>query len=267
MVLVASLAGGFDGAFGTPLAGTVFALEVQTSGALRYDALVPALAAAITGDEVARGLGLHHIDGPVLRATVRPELLAKVALAGIVFGLVGTAFVAATHACRQAAARLATWPPLRPAIGGVLVLALVGVTGSRQYLGLSLSLADRSLAGGAGVVGLAFALKLLFTSVSLGFGFQGGEVTPLFVMGAASGVTVARLLDAPVPLLAACGFAAVFAGAANIPLTCTVLAAELFGSTAVVYFAVACVFAYIVSGETGLYESQRRGDRRKLDPW
>ena len=257
-VLIASLAGGFAGAFGTPLAGTVFALEVQTSGAVRYDALVPALAAGVTGDRVARALGLGHGLVEPISVSVDLVTLLKVALAGVAFGLVGTAFVQLTRLVRALAARLVRWPPLRPALGGVAILVLLGLVGTRQYLGLSLGLADRSLAGGAGVIGLAFALKLLFTSVSLGFGFQGGEVTPLFVMGASLGVTLARLLDVPVPLLAACGFVAVFAGAANTPLTCTFLGAELFGSAGVVYFAVACVLAYIASADSGLYEGQRR---------
>ncbi|MBW8827308.1 MAG: chloride channel protein [Acidobacteria bacterium] len=211
---------------------------------------MPALAAGVTGDRMARALGLHHRVFSPITLGVEGGTLLKVAVAGVAFGLVGTAFVQLTHLVRRVAGRLVRWPPLRPALGGAVVLALLGLVGSRQYLGLSLGLADRSLAGGAGVIGAAFALKLLFTSVSLGFGFQGGEVTPLFVIGASLGVTLARLLDVPVPL-------AVFAGAANTPLTCTFLGAELFGSAGVVYFAVACVLAYIASAESGLYESQR----------
>jgi H+/Cl- antiporter ClcA len=111
-----------------------------------------------------------------------------------------------------------------------------------------------------GVAAGAFALKLLLTSISLGAGFQGGEVTPLFVIGATLGVALARLLDVPVPLLAAVGFVAVFAGATNTPLACTIMAVELFGAAVAVPAAICCVVSFVVSAERGIYASQRVGD-------
>ena len=105
----------------------------------------------------------------------------------------------------------------------------------------------------------ARAGALVFTSLTLGSGFQGGEVTPLFVMGATLGATLGRVLDAPIPLLAAICFVAVFAGAANTPLACTVMALELFGAANVVFFAIACVISYFASAHRGIYNSQRIG--------
>lgn len=113
------------------------------------------------------------------------------------------------------------------------------------------------IAGGAGVIGAAFALKLLFTSITLGSGFQGGEVTPLFVIGATLGATLGHLLGVPVPLLAAIGFVAVFAGATNTPLACTIMGVELFGAGPIVLLAVACIASYVVTGERGIYATQR----------
>jgi H+/Cl- antiporter ClcA len=137
------------------------------------------------------------------------------------------------------------------------VIGLTYLVDSRDYLGLSLPLISAALAGGVGVAAFAFALKLAFTAVTLGTGFQGGEVTPLFVIGATLGATLGTLLGVPVPLMAALGFVAVFAGAANVPLACTIMGVELFGSQGLVLFAVACVVAYVFSSHRGIYGAQR----------
>lgn len=260
MMLIAALGGGFGAVFGVPIAGCVFALEVQAIGRLRYDALVPALTASLVGDMVVRGLGVHHTPYPPLgdiHLTV--ALVLKVAVAGVAFGLCGIAFSSAVHAVRHVCARWLSWPPIRPVFGGFGIIALVWIVGTRDYLGLSLPLIGDALTGGNGVTDWSFLAKLVFTAVTLGAGFQGGEVTPLFVIGATLGVTMARLLDVPVPILAAVGFVAVFAGAANVPLTCTVMGAELFGAGhgTVALFAIGSVMAYVCSSHTGIYRSQR----------
>jgi H+/Cl- antiporter ClcA len=258
ILLIASIAGGFGAVFGVPVAGTIFALEVQTVGRIRFDALVPAFVAAVTGDALVRGLGYEHDALPRIGdVAVDATLLAKCAVAGVAFGLTAIVFADLTHALRQVMARLVAWPPLRPLLGGIVLVALVGATDGRAYLGLSTPLVADALAGGGGIVAGAFALKLLFTSLSLGTGFQGGEVTPLFVMGATLGASLAQLLGLPVPLLASIGFVAVFAGASNTPLACTVMAAELFGSAIVVPAAAACIVSYVISTERSIYESQR----------
>jgi len=180
-------------------------------------------------------------------------------VASLAFGLTAHAFSHLTHAIRRVMATAVGWPPLRPFIGGLIVIALTLIVGNQAYNGLSLALAAEALAGGAGIISLAFAIKLVFTAVTLGSGFQGGEVTPLFVMGATLGVTLGRLLGVPVELMAAIGFVAVFAGAANVPLACTVMGAELFGADAIVLFAVACVVSYTFSPHQGIYHAQRIG--------
>lgn len=255
LLLIAALGGGFGAVFGVPLAGAVFALEVQSIGRVRYEALVPALTAALIGDLVVSGLGYHHAARPQLAVSLDLALVGKVALAGLAFGLAGAAFVELTHAVRRMMARRVAWAPLRPVLGGIAVVALAGMFGS-EYLGLSLPLADRALAGEH--LGFAvFALKILFTAVTLGCAFPGGEVTPLFVIGATLGAALASPLGLPVALLAAIGFVAVFAGAANTPLACVLLGAELFGSAAVVPIAVGCVISYVFSSHRGIYTTQR----------
>lgn len=255
LLLMAAIAGGFGAMFGVPLAGAVFAMEVQAVGRVRYEALVPALTASIVGDLVVRGLGHAHAARLSLDIPVEADVLAKIALAGIAFGLVSTLFAALVHHIERQAARWIAWKPLRLAAGGVAIVGLVALFG-RDYLGLSLPLADHALAG-VDPGDWAWALKLLFTVVALGSGIPGGEVTPLFVIGATLGGALAGPLHLPVPVLAAVGFVAVFAGAANTPLACTIMGAELFGSGAIVASAVGCVIAYVASSHRGIYATQR----------
>lgn len=255
LLIVTAIGGGFGAVFGVPLAGAVFALEVQAIGRLRYDALVPALAASLVGDLVVDGLGYEHALRSVVDVDVSVALVLKVAAAGLAFGLTGAAFAELTHTIKRLQARRVRWTPLRPALGGFGIVALATLFG-HEYLGLSLPLVDDSLAG-AHLGFSVFALKLLFTAVTLGSGFPGGEVTPLFVIGTTLGAALADPLDLPVTLCAAIGFVAVFAGAANTPLACTVMAAELFGSGIIVPAAVGCVVAYIFSSHRGIYSTQR----------
>jgi H+/Cl- antiporter ClcA len=265
-MLIAAMAGGFGAVFGVPLAGAVFGLEVQAVGRLRYEALVPSLVASVVGDLVVRRLGVEHLLTPELaRFEPSPLLLGKVAVAGVAFGLTALAFTVVVHRIKRGFAMI-PWAPARPLVGGVLVVLMTLAVGDRLYNGLSLGLIESGLFGGP-VPTWAFAAKLAFTAVTLGSGFVGGEVTPLFVIGTTLGATLAGVLDVPVPLLAALGFVAVFAGAANTPLACTVMGVELFGGGAVGYFAVACVLAYIFSSHRGIYGAQRSGGPKLPGSW
>jgi len=259
LVLIAAVSGGFASVFSVPLAGAVFALEVQSVGRVRYDALVPSLTAAMVGNLTMHALDLPHDVTPHVElapVALTLVLLAKVAVAALAFGLVSVAFSELVEGTRRAFAVLVGWPPLRPFLGGVAVVALTFVAGTRDYLGLSLPLIEQAVTGGA-VLWYAFALKLLFTVVTLGSGFQGGEVTPLFVIGATLGAALAGPLGVPTELLAAVGFVAVFGAATNTPLACTIMGLELFGSAALPYLAVGCVVAYVFSSHRGIYGAQR----------
>jgi H+/Cl- antiporter ClcA len=150
-------------------------------------------------------------------------------------------------------------------MGGLLVIGLVWVSGTRDYLGLGVSSPDPQAVtivrcfepGGAHA--FSWLWKIVFTAVTLSSGFKGGEVTPLFFIGAALGNTFAAFVGAPVDLFAALGFASVFAGATNTPIACTIMAVELFGSEYIIYFATSCLIAYLFSGHSGIYLSQRIG--------
>lgn len=256
-LLMCGIAGGFSSVFGTPLAGTIFGLEVLALGAIRYDALLPCLLAALVGDRVCLAWGVHHAT---YSAGAVPSLTPVTWL--VIFGLgvlaAGAAvlFVHLTERCAALGKRLLPChPALRPALGGAVVILLSLVFG-RDYLGLSLPLLAQAFQPG-GVVLWAFALKLLFTAVTLGSGFKGGEVTPLFAIGASLGAALATLTHQPVGLFAALGFVAVFAGAANTPLACALLGIELFGAPLALPLLLVCTVSYLLSGHRGIYLSQK----------
>lgn len=260
VLLVSAVSGGFGAVFGVPVAGAVFGLEVHSVGRIRHDAIVPALTASFVGDRVVHALGVPHLPVPVIgEVDLGIGLLAKVVIASLLFAWAAVAFIELTHGIKALLARFVSWPPLRPLLGGSAVLAMTLAIGSRDYLGLSLPLIEQALAGGVGLAAFAFLGKLVFTAVTLGSGFQGGEVTPLFVIGSTLGATIGVLLDAPVPLFAAIGFVAVFAAATNTPIACTIMAVELFGAGPIVPAAIACVVAYVFSSHRSIYSSQRIG--------
>jgi H+/Cl- antiporter ClcA len=259
LLLVAAVSGGFAAVFSVPLAGFVFGLEVRSVGRIRYDAIVPSLAAAIVGNLVFQWLDLPHDVTPSYELApigLEALLLAKVALAALLFGVAAMVFSELTEGLKRVFGAVVAYPPLRPFAGGLLVVGLALLVGGEDYLGLSLPLIDSSLTG-AEVVWYAFALKLVFTALTLGAGFQGGEVTPLFVIGATLGAALAEPLGVPVELLASIGFVAVFAAATNTPLACTIMGLELFGVGALPYLAVGCVIAYVFSAHRGIYGAQR----------
>jgi H+/Cl- antiporter ClcA/PII-like signaling protein len=270
LMLMAGIAAGFGAVFGTPIAGAVFALEVLTVGRIQYEALIPCLIAAITGDWICQLWGTGHTHYQIAFGAGHPSfhldvwLFAKVALAGIAFGLISQLFAEASHGAQSVLKKLIPFAPLRPVLSGVVIIGLVYALGSRSYLGLGVwspNPADPTIAGFFNpmlvVDHWSWLWKFLFTVITLSAGFKGGEVTPLFFIGAALGNTLAYLLGAPVDLMAGLGFVAVFAGASNTPLACTVMGIELFGADNTVYIATACFIAYAFSGHSGIYLSQR----------
>ncbi len=259
LLLITAVAGGFGAMFGVPVGGAVFALEFQHHRRINYDAFVPAFTASIIGDRVVRKFDIHHLAVHKLtNVNIDTSLLWRIVLASVVFAAVAATFIYLVHAIKNWSTKLISWPPLRPVVGGALLLLLTTLVDSRDYLGLSTSLAETALTGAVGIVALAFVWKLLFTSVTLGTGFVGGEVLSLFIIGALVGAQTGRLLDASIPLFAILGFVGVFAAAANTPVTCIVIGAELFGTTALVPIAIVCVLSYAFSGKSSIYSSQRR---------
>ncbi len=266
IVLMAGISGGFASVFGTPLAGMLFGLEVLAFGKFRYEGLFPCLIAAIVGDQITLAWGLHH---QVYQIPIVPKLtilgLLTAIVAGAIFGLTAKVFATLTHQISAYFKAKISYPPFRPMVGGILIAILIQSVGTTKYIGLGIptivSAFDTQLPP------WDFAAKIGFTALSLGSGFKGGEVTPLFYIGATLGNALAQplpwsdapLFGLPAPLLAGMGFVAVFAGAANTPLASTLMAIELFGVAAGSYAGIACIVSYLCSGHAGIYRSQRVG--------
>ncbi len=267
LVLMAGVSAGFAAVFGTPLAGAVFALEVLAGPTyrMRWWALPGCLLAAFAADQVGLWWGVQHT---AYEAGTLPLIsvwvLACVALAGGVFGLTGRVFALSVHALSTQFKQWIAYPPLRPLIGGVVITAIVVWGHADRYIGLGIPVIleafDQPLAP------WDFAAKLAMTVLSLGSGFKGGEVTPLFYIGATLGNALAPIVDLPLGLMAAMGFVAVFAGASNTPLACTLMAMELFGLQTGAFAAVACTVSYFFSGRTSIYKAQRHAKRPWLAP-
>jgi H+/Cl- antiporter ClcA len=266
LLLMAGVAAGFGSIFGTPIAGVVFALEVLVIGRMQYDALIPCFIASLVADWTCAAWGIGHTQYHVAVATAAHLdlwLFGKVVIAAIAFGLAGRCFALSSHQLTDLFKRFIPRPELRPAMGGVLVISLFFLAGTPDYLGLGV-LGNRpdaitlpAMFGNMDIPASAWIWKFVFTVATLSAGFKGGEVTPLFFIGAALGNTLAIALGAPVDLFAALGFVAIFAGTTNTPLASTLLGMELFGDGNGLYMATACIIAYRFSGHTGIYSAQR----------
>ncbi|HEX6240342.1 MAG TPA: chloride channel protein [Polyangiales bacterium] len=256
-LLAAGVAGGFGSVFGTPLAGAVFGLEFVVLGRIQYDALLPALVASVVGDLVTRAWGIAHTPYPrVAELPLTPLLTLKwLVFAGAV-ALTTIAFVELTHWLKRQGERWLPALPLRMAAAGVAVVALWQLVGSSDYLGLGVPTIVRAFVDPTLPV-YAFLAKLLFTALTLAGGFLGGEVTPLFFVGAALGNVLARALELPLALGAGVGLAAVFGSAANTPLALSIMAVELLGAAALPHVALVSVVAYLLTGPRGIYRAQR----------
>ncbi len=276
ILLMAGIAAGFAAVFGTPVTGAVFAMEVIAIGSIKYDALLPCLIASLIANLTCTSWGIQHTayrihfthaDSNIFFG-IDYLLIGKTVIAGILFGLTAFLFGEMQHSIKEFINRLIKVKWLIPFIGGCLIIGLSIILGTRDYLGLGVIAENTS---GISIVN-AFTLegvtswswfwKLLFTAITLGTGFKGGEVTPLFFIGAALGNTLAWVSGAPVDLFAALGFIAVFAGATNTPLACTIMGVELFGGEHILYYAIACFIAYYFSGHSGIYSSQRIGQSK-----
>ena len=261
-LLAAGVAGGFGSVFGTPIAGAIFGLEFVVLGHVEYGALVPALVASLLGDFTTRALGIHHTDYPVApRVALDPLLFGKWILFAAGVAVTTFAFIELTHFLRRQGEKRLPRLPVRMFLGGLVVLALWWVCGSSDYLGLGVPTIVRAF-GDPTLSPAAFAWKLLFTAVTLGAGYLGGEVTPLFFVGAALGNTLGRALGLPLGLAAGAGMAATFAAASNTPLALSIMALELLGAGAFPHVVIVCVFAYVLSGHRSIYGAQRlRADK------
>ena len=257
ILLATGAAGGFGAVFGTPIAGTIFGLEFVVRGRIDYRALLPALLAALTGDYLVRSVGIVHIPfphPPPLELT--PLVLGKWVLFAAAVAIVAAVFIELTHALKRFGQFRFPRLPIRMFVFGAVIVGLWQLSGTSEFLGLGVPTIVRAFEDPS-LPASTFALKLLFTAVTLGAGFLGGEVTPLFFIGAALGNLLAAPLGLPLELAAAVGLSGVFSTAAKTPLALSIMAGELFGAQVLPHIAIVAVLAYAASGERSIYAAQR----------
>lgn len=259
--LVMGISAGFASVFGTPLAGAVFALEVLILGRMRYEAILPAFFAAVIADYTCHAWHVAHTHYAIPTVPpMNPQNFLWTIPAGICFGLAALLFSKMAHFWQNLFKNHISYAPLRPVVGGVVIALSVWAFGTTKYIGLGVPTIVAAF--NDDLPFYDFLIKTLTTTFTLGAGFKGGEVTPLFFVGATLGNALSRLIPLPVALMAGMGFVGVFAGATNTPIACTLMGIELFGAESGVFIALACVVAYLFSGHTGIYGSQIIGSAK-----
>lgn len=256
VLVISGISAGFSSVFGTPLAGTLFGLEVLAIGKMRTEAIFPSFFAALFANFVTESIGVTHIHYKMGEIPGwSPALFGKLMVAGIAFGIIGWVFSRSIVFLKKWYLKWFKHPITRNFIGGGIVVVVALILQTQRYLGLSLPLLQDAFAGKAHVYD--FIGKLGFTVLSLGAGYQGGEVTPLFEIGATLGATLAPILHVSIPFLAALGFIGVFSGATNTPIACFVMGIELFGGEAASFFFMICLISFMCSGNNGIYSAQK----------
>ncbi len=255
ILLICGISAGFASVFGTPLAGAVFALEVFVIGAVIYEAILPSFLVALIANWICNLWGPIHTNYTI--PTVPPIDLTHILwsiVAGIFFGLAGKLFAKTNHVVSAAFEWCIKKELLRPVAGGIMIMSFVFIWGNTEYIGLGLPTIFNAFE--VQQPSYSFLIKIILTAITLGAGFKGGEVTPLFFIGATLGSSLAGWIPLPLGLLAGMGFAGVFSAAANTPIACLLIGIELFGIESASYIAISCIVAYLFSGHSGIYGSQ-----------
>lgn len=256
IIIMCGMSAAFSALFGTPMAAAIFALEVISIGIMHYSALVPCVTASMMAHFIAQYFHLPPerfivADIPAME----PLSFLKIILFGALVGGVSILFCVALHKTEGLYKRFLQNKYIRIAVAGVIVIVLAMLWG-RDYLGTGMELIEHVFHSGH-VNWYSFILKIVFTAITLGAGFKGGEIVPSFCIGATFGCAVATLFGLPANLVAACGMVGVFCGVTNCPLTSLLISFELFGFEGMPYYLVTVAVSYMLSGYYGLYHAQR----------
>ena len=244
----------FSALFGTPLTATFFSLEVISVGVLYYAGFIPCIVSALVAYWLSLRMGVVPMHFSVAVPELGAMVLVRTALLAVLTALVSILFCEALHRTEHLAERLVENRYLRAFAGGCIVIALTLALGCRDYNGAGMNIINAAIAGEAKP--LAFFWKIVFTAVTLAFGFKGGEVVPTLFIGATFGCTVGALLGLPAPFGAALGIVCLFCSMVNCPIASILLSIELFGAEGILCFALGCAVSYVLSGYRGLYSSQ-----------
>lgn len=255
--LVTGMAAGFGGLFQTPIAALFFGLEVLALGNLQLYALLPAVVAAFTASWTSSFLGLEKFTHIVnTNLSITPMTFVKFAILGIIFGIAGNLFVYLQSFLKKFAAEKIKNPYYRIFIIGIFLSIILLLLHKGRYTGLGTNLIENSFSGKP-IFGYDWILKLLLTTLTLAAGFQGGEVTPLFSIGASLGVVIAIFFGLPIEFVAAAGYISVFGSATNTLLAPIFIGGEVFGFNNLPFFVIIVIFAYLVNRKISTYGLQK----------
>ena len=258
VLLITGMAAGFGGLFQTPLAALFFAIEVMIVGEMDYEALFPALIGAFSASYTSHFLGLEKFSVKITQTINTNDFknIFLMIILGILFGLAGRLFSLSLAKLKEIFKKKFENPYKR--IGFISILLVLGLMLFQgRYSGLGTNLIDLSFHQGTIQI-YDWLLKLVFTIITLAIGFQGGEVTPLFSIGASLGIVLALIFHLPIELCAALGYVAVFASATNTLIAPMMISIEVFGGNNMMLFIIVCIFAYLVNGNQSIYGAQMK---------
>ena len=255
-MIMAGMSAAFSALFGTPMAATVFSMEVVSVGIMHYAALVPCVVASY----IAYGVACHFgLTGERFALGVLPELNPvngfKIMVLGLCCAAVSILFCVVLHKTEELFAEKIPNAFVRPLVSGALIILLTLALGTTDYLGTGMQVVERAVVEQQ-VFWAAFLLKILFTAITLSGGFKGGEIVPTFFVGATFGCLMGQILHISPSLAGACGMAAVFCGVTNSPISSLLISLEMFGFEGAPFYFIAIAISYMQSGYYGLYRSQ-----------
>jgi H+/Cl- antiporter ClcA len=264
ILIILGISAGFASVFGTPLAGALFALEVLYFSKINFKSIILSFLVAYVAYFTVE---FWHVKHTHYSIPIVPEMtiinFVWIIIIGILFGLTAMLFSKTTHFWAKLFSKYIQYAPLRPFVGGLILAIGIYCIGTTKYIGLGIPTLVESFS--TTTKWYDFLLKILFTGFTLGAGFKGGEVTPLFFVGATLGSALSLVVPLPIALLAGLGFVAVFSGATHTPIACTIMGMELFGVESGLFIGITCVVAYFSSGSVGIYHSQIvKGAKHKL---
>lgn len=256
IIVMSGMSAVFAALFGTPLTAAFFAIEVISVGVIHYAALVPCIISSIIAYEIALfGFGIMPVSFAVAQIDISAEVLLKVIVLAVLCALVSILFCSVIKKAEQCIKKLIPNIYLRALMGGAAVVLLTVAVQTTDYNGAGMNVIENALAGNAKP--WAFAVKILFTAITIAVGFKGGEIVPGFFIGSTFGCITGSLLGLDPGFAAAIGFVAVFCGVVNCPFASVLLAIEVFGGNSILLFAIACGVSFMMSGCFGLYKSQK----------
>jgi len=255
VLIMTGMSAAFAALFGTPLAASIFAMEVISVGVMYYAALVPCLVSALTAYNLAKYLGVTYASYSLdVIPEFTPFTVSMTAVLGLLFAMVSILICVVLALTERGFDHFLKNPYVRVLVSAALIILGTLIVGNQDYNGLGVGVIMNAVSGQ--VIWYAFILKLLFTAVSLAGGYKGGEIVPALFIGATFGCAVGGLLSMPPAFCAALGMVAVFCGVTNSPISSLIIGIELFGGEGLWFFCLASALSYMLSGYFGIYKSQ-----------